>query len=235
MLNKSHDMLAFEARISQTALAVARGKDAFADLALSFTNLMVLDPSAEAGMAKAVYSDLRGQAERKAADAGKPLKPQTDKSFASQVSKLTVFGELGELARKNHAAADVLGEALPLCEGKYTPFVDVARALRKYLRVVPAASKADLRVVVQGALPEPAAPETDADKVRAVHKRLAKLGVDPEEGDVAMLTPYAERDPRIATAITAALTHLSQIADMVAAIEAQIEADRKAEAAADEE
>lgn len=227
--NRSHDMRAFDARIEQAAFAVARGTDGITDLALALADLMVLDPSANARMAGSTYDALRAKAEAYANAAGKPLKVQKASSHKVQVSKLTVFGELGELARKNHAALDVLrkGSTDPLVKGNYTATTDIARALRKRLNREPLASAEALTATMQDALPEAKAPATVADKVQGLHKRLVTLSTDPEEGE-ADLTPYADRDPRIASAVAAALLHLKAIGDMVVAIDKAIEAERDA-------
>ena len=212
----------FATSCSEAAYAIALGNAALTDKALDFAALCESDetlaPLDVTPLARTVYVDLiRVPAEIKADDAGKPLKPQTDKSRNSQVSKLAAYAKLGFRGRENPAVLPVLRDAARMCAAGYTPTTKIATALVAHLVKAPQASRADLEAVVAANLPVEKA-TTPLAFVEAMEKRLTK-GRDGTEDEAGILAACLDADPAMLGAYTKALQGLTDLRVMLAKLE----------------
>jgi hypothetical protein len=154
--------------IPQVAYAMARGKDGMADSANDMFTLVSAGSNIEtAGMAGAFYREVRSQAERIATSKGKPLKEQTSKSYASQVSKLENFPLLGECARINVNVAVAFEYAREVTGSGYTKLVKAAVALKTVLAKDINADEVTLCAAVDA---------SQAEKAEVASEVIAKMG-----------------------------------------------------------
>ena len=211
--------------IPQVAYAMARGKDGMADSANDMFTLVSAGSNIEtAGMASAFYREVRSQAERIAISKGKPLKEQTSKSYASQVSKLENFPLLGECARINPHVAVAFEYAREVTGSGYTKLVKAAVALKTVLaKDINADEVTTLCAAIDKALEDKkelasAAVQKIADAFETLAHGNAKTG-EPSPHD-AMLTRLLAAYPQDY------VKHVGQcFADMVAKLESIEQAD----------
>ena len=131
--NHDGELGAMFAKSAAYGLAMSRGKDVFVNMGADLFGVAMRDERVDEDTAASWYDDVREHAEYQANLAHAPLKPQTDKSKASQRSKLGNFGTLGMLARTNDAIEPAIEYARKQAKGKYTPYVKCAVALKASL------------------------------------------------------------------------------------------------------
>jgi hypothetical protein len=208
-------------RTEQYAYAFARGKQAFADMAIDLFDTAHTDDTVAAEITRPFYMGVRERAEVIAANAGEALKPQTDKSRDSQVSKLNNFVLLGIEARECEPVAPAMGYARTMSKGKYTPLVACAVAMKTAIVVARKNREEITQEMLEAAIDAaltPADPETALEAVEKVSKAWEKVrhgdektGESPHADALSQMlasypADYAEGVSRMLANVVACLT-----------------------------
>jgi hypothetical protein len=225
--NRSEAFIAFQNQCRASASAITLGKDVMSPLALSYAALCFEDLSLEAVELQATTADLyaneiRLPAEMLAADTGKPLKPQTEKSRKSQVSKLAAYAKLGFRARENAAVLPVLKHAARRVGAGYTNLTAIAVALVAALVEDRNADEDTLYAVVEKNMPKEKA-ETTPDGF--VGKMVASLekAKDGTKTDVGILWTTLANDEAAYHRYTVALAALRDLHERLVEIAPPVE------------
>src|SRR5262245_14918255 len=203
------------------AFAFARGKEAFADMALDLFQTTVGDDQVGDDIAKVLYTSVRNRAETIAYTAGKPLKEQTPKSAASQVAKLGNFYTLGVLASETNASiSEAVDYAKSVTLGKYTPLVACAVAVKtlfaKTVKTERPNVTLDAMVEAIDAALVPADEPTASEAVAKIAKQWEKL----TEGTDKVPPPYPDAFSALAQAEPS--DPVQRVAVLLAEIEATL-------------
>jgi len=162
-------------------------------MALDLFQTTVGDDQVGDDIAKVLYTSVRNRAETIAYTAGKPLKEQTAKSAASQVSKLANFYTLGTLARDVNAnVSEAVDYAKSVTLGKYTPLVACAVAVKTLFAKAPKADRPNITLdAMVTAIDEALVPADEPTASEAVAK-LAKQWEKLTEGTDKVPAPYPD-------------------------------------------
>lgn len=214
--NMNADVSRFYDTLETAAYSLAVGKDSLSDVALSLFHLVDRDDSIGPDNAKEIYLRIRNRAEVIANERGNPLKPQTAKSEASQVSKLTNFAKLGEVARGNAIIVDAVEYAAKRSARKYTPLVKAMVAIKTTLAKTPKATLVALQEAVDAALAAKPA-ETLSEALGKLTNALDKVregsGEEPSPHEALVARVIASEGFDIFEAIQQRLARAKAIAE----------------------
>lgn len=190
--NMTADVSRFYDTLETAAYSLAVGKDSLSDVALSLFSLVARDETVGPDNAREIYLRIRNRAEVIANERGNPLKAQTPKSEASQVSKLTNFAKLGEVARGNAIVVDAVEYAAKRSARKYTPLVKAMVAIKTTLAKTPKATLVALQEAIDATLA--------AKPAETLSEALGKLAATLDrarDGNGEDPSPHAEMIARV--------------------------------------
>jgi len=160
--------------IPQVAYAMARGKDGLADSANDMFRLVMTDESVSPeGIAAKFYDEVRSQAVAIGIAKRAPLKDQSAKSKASQISKLENFPTLGNIARDNEHVEPAFEYARELVGSGYTKLVKCAVAMKTCLAKDIHADENTLRAAINKSMEDE--PKLASAEVEKLGEAFAKL------------------------------------------------------------
>jgi hypothetical protein len=211
--------------VEQVAYALARGKDGMADSAQMLYRYTRDDDTANADgfVARDFYKAVRARAEVIAAQAGKPLKEQKDKSRDVQIAKLASFPTLGEIARDNAAVDIAMDYAIGQVAGGYTKLVACAVAMKTVLAVDIHATETAMIEAIDAALtPKVKLASEEVSKIGAAWEKLVH-GTDNEPSEfqaqfARLLVAYPADYAATVTANLAFIAKLFEQAEEAAAL-----------------